>query len=281
MESVEYTFIAITPRFTLSRSGMSLNCIWWWGSSSKDLGNIEHPFIAITPSSILIGVLVPVVVQSMQSSLSYPLSLVVLLLLVHFFTLCVIWKLNRSEYKEVMLDGFILGYDTPEETKTFVVPKVKVQLLPLEQSDGWRNFFCVARTFIIRQVQISLKPWLPRLCSKILRQIWQVVLWEYQVSLASHSPQWFINFMALAEAFRAVELCFTRVIKILQNFWLSNFCKFTHQILVKIFFFLTLGTSNSFLVTVTQRILSGCGSLLTNMVHVRNLWKLLFALSCD
>ena len=24
---------------------MTLNCIWWWGSSSKDLGSVEYLFI--------------------------------------------------------------------------------------------------------------------------------------------------------------------------------------------------------------------------------------------
>ena len=28
---------------------MTLNCIWWWGSSPWILGNVEYPFIAITP----------------------------------------------------------------------------------------------------------------------------------------------------------------------------------------------------------------------------------------
>ena len=32
---------------------MKLNCIWWWGSNSGDLGSVEYPFIAITPRSIL------------------------------------------------------------------------------------------------------------------------------------------------------------------------------------------------------------------------------------
>ena len=26
---------------------MTLNCIWWWGSCSAALGNVEYPFIAI------------------------------------------------------------------------------------------------------------------------------------------------------------------------------------------------------------------------------------------
>ena len=33
--------------------GKILFCIWWWGSSSKDLGSVDYPFIAITPSSSL------------------------------------------------------------------------------------------------------------------------------------------------------------------------------------------------------------------------------------
>ena len=32
---------------------MILNCIWWWGSSSGALGNVEYLFIAITPKSTL------------------------------------------------------------------------------------------------------------------------------------------------------------------------------------------------------------------------------------
>ena len=30
---------------------MTLNCIWWWGSSSGNFRNEEYPFIAITPRS--------------------------------------------------------------------------------------------------------------------------------------------------------------------------------------------------------------------------------------
>ena len=46
--SVEYPFIAITPKSTLT-----LNCIWWWSSSSWDLGSVEYAFIAITPRSTI------------------------------------------------------------------------------------------------------------------------------------------------------------------------------------------------------------------------------------
>ena len=70
LRNVEYPFIAITPRSTLSRSGstsqspinwsnrtrargITLNCIWRWGSSPGTLGDVKYPFIAITPRSTL------------------------------------------------------------------------------------------------------------------------------------------------------------------------------------------------------------------------------------
>ena len=31
--------------------GMTLNCIWWRGSSHETLGNVEYLFIAIAPRS--------------------------------------------------------------------------------------------------------------------------------------------------------------------------------------------------------------------------------------
>ena len=32
---------------------MTLNCIWWSGTRFRDLGSVEYPFIAITPRSTL------------------------------------------------------------------------------------------------------------------------------------------------------------------------------------------------------------------------------------
>ena len=34
---------------------MTLSSIWWWVSSSEDLGNMEYYFIPITPMSTLTG----------------------------------------------------------------------------------------------------------------------------------------------------------------------------------------------------------------------------------
>ena len=70
LENVEYPFISITPRPTLTQSGntclgpiygsnrtsvqsMMLNNIWLWGSSPGSLVNMEYLFIAITPMSTL------------------------------------------------------------------------------------------------------------------------------------------------------------------------------------------------------------------------------------
>ena len=42
----------ISPPHTLKKRdvlGMTLNCIWWWGSRSWDLQSVEFLFIAITP----------------------------------------------------------------------------------------------------------------------------------------------------------------------------------------------------------------------------------------
>ena len=33
--------------------GMTLKCIWWWGSSPEALRNVEYLFIAISPRSTL------------------------------------------------------------------------------------------------------------------------------------------------------------------------------------------------------------------------------------
>ena len=32
---------------------MTLNCIWWWGSTSEVLESVEYSFISITPMSTL------------------------------------------------------------------------------------------------------------------------------------------------------------------------------------------------------------------------------------
>ena len=46
------------------RSPQWMSCIWyqtiwWWGSISGDLGKVEYPFITISPSSTLTGMVAP------------------------------------------------------------------------------------------------------------------------------------------------------------------------------------------------------------------------------
>ena len=50
MQIYEIVFIIITAKSVL---GMTLNCIRWWSSSSSDIENVEYPFIAITLRSTL------------------------------------------------------------------------------------------------------------------------------------------------------------------------------------------------------------------------------------
>ena len=45
-----------------------------------------------------------------------------------------------------------------KQPKTSAVQKVKVQLLTVPESDDSRNFVWVARTLIIRNDQVALKP---------------------------------------------------------------------------------------------------------------------------
>ena len=51
---------------TLNVLCMTLNCIWWCGASSEALGNVEYPFIVITPKFILLSMVVPVRVPSIE-----------------------------------------------------------------------------------------------------------------------------------------------------------------------------------------------------------------------
>ena len=45
--------------------GITLNCIWWWGSSSGNHDNLVYFFIGITPESTLTGVVISVKVAYM------------------------------------------------------------------------------------------------------------------------------------------------------------------------------------------------------------------------
>ena len=70
--NVEYPFITITPRSTLTQSGstckgliygsnktsvlgMTLDSIWWWGSGPEALGNVDYPSLSLIPGSLRPG----------------------------------------------------------------------------------------------------------------------------------------------------------------------------------------------------------------------------------
>ena len=57
----------------------------------------------------------------------------------------------------------------------------------------------VPRTTTIKQRLVGLKPCIPKLCSKPLRQIHQVALWKFLASLTPQTSVWFFAFTASAE----------------------------------------------------------------------------------
>ena len=57
--------VRLPPEKKGSVLSMTLNCIWWFGSSSGALGSVEYIFISITPRPTLTGVVVLVSVPWM------------------------------------------------------------------------------------------------------------------------------------------------------------------------------------------------------------------------
>ena len=65
MLSVSPAEWVIPPSKKRADLGMTLNCNWWYGSNSGDRGSVEYFFVAITPRSTLTQVVIPVKVPSM------------------------------------------------------------------------------------------------------------------------------------------------------------------------------------------------------------------------
>ena len=56
LENTPTAYLQRGKTYPTSILDMSLNGIWWWGSSiAKDLGNAEYPLIVIAPRSTLAG----------------------------------------------------------------------------------------------------------------------------------------------------------------------------------------------------------------------------------
>ena len=71
-----------------------------------------------------------------------------------------------------MLYEFKRGQNAVEATKNICSAKVEVavnhstvKLITVQQTDRSRNFVQAARTLMIKQSEVSLKPWIPKLCS--------------------------------------------------------------------------------------------------------------------
>ena len=120
-----------------------------------------------------------------------------------------------------MLYAFELGHDAAEATKN-----ISEYGLGQDAAETTKNIYYVnnegtvdhspiiklfkkslSGCLMIRQGQVGLKPWIPMLCYKPLRQIQLIVLWEYQVSSVSHSTLYFVIFTTSLKASRAAKLC--------------------------------------------------------------------------
>ena len=108
--------------------------------------------------------------------------------------------------KLIMLYKFKLGHNAKEMTKNVCCAKGECSVM----YEMIQEIFAqITITSTIRQGHKDPKPWIPRLCSKLYRQIWQEALGEYQVNMASDSPVWFVTIMILVKAPRTAELCLT------------------------------------------------------------------------
>ena len=115
-------------------------------------------------------------------------------------------QMNRqhSLIQEHMFYTFELGYNAMEATRNICCVKHEDTV----DHSTVTNLAQVAGSLTIRQVHFGLKPQILRLCSKPWRQIWCVVLEEYQTL----SP--YVTITTLAKASKAAKLCLI----ILQNF---------------------------------------------------------------
>ena len=96
--------------------GMTLNCIWWWGSITGDLGNVKYPLTAITPRS------------------TFTSSCSTCLCLIYGSTICLILLQYLKTYILNEIASFRLQYLKPFNC-------VQIELFVLDR-DTW-NYFTV------------------------------------------------------------------------------------------------------------------------------------------
>ena len=110
--------------------------------------------------------------------------------------------------QELMLNKFTMGHNTMEANEKRLLCK---RWGPFDHSSitrcfkkfcsGCKNLDYQTRSDKSKTVDSKVMP------HNIETDLWQVALGEYQVSLTSHNPVWFITFIDLAEASRTAELC--------------------------------------------------------------------------
>ena len=59
--------------------------------------------------------------------------------------------------RELMLLQFEIDHNAAKATEKFVVQKMEVPLIPVQQPDGARNFAYVVRALMIKQEEVGLK----------------------------------------------------------------------------------------------------------------------------
>ena len=138
---------------------------------------------------------------------------------VHYFNSCLILKASQMNMKcslilKLTLYDFKLDHNCNQ--KHLLSKKWRFSWSQERNQMGTRNSAQVVRTSRIRQGQVGLKPWILRPCSKTEKQI-QRVAFRAQVSLASHSPGWFVTFTTW---WKHLELINSAVCY--QNIWLVS-----------------------------------------------------------
>ena len=118
---------------------------------------------------------------------------------------------------ELLLYKFQVGYNAVEATKIICCTNCEV---PVDHNTvtRWFKKFCSDCKNLENQTMLGQPKTIDlRLCSKRWREIQQVTLGEYQVSLASYSTVWFVTFQTLAKEQLNCALCYLNFIKLLTH----------------------------------------------------------------
>ena len=107
---------------------------------------------------------------------------------------------ERATLFYLVIYALKLDHKVAEATKIIYCDKGEGESDQSTLTKCWELFFSfVARTSTIRYNQISLKSWIPRLCSEPERQNCWRASGEYLTSSISHSSMWFFIFTTSAK----------------------------------------------------------------------------------